>query len=241
MTIRRLIVLVLMLAAGAGRTAHAQAILVLIFGDKFASENLQGGIKVDLTWSTLSGLAGAERRRSFDVGGFIEFRLNPTFSIQPEFTFKAPAGAEGLPFATTGDAGVDSLFATASDVSVTRTLGYVTIPILMKVTLGRLRLGVGPQASYVVKAFDRYTGTVSREDDLAYDVSLWPRVNKLEFGANILAEFALSGSRGLQSMRVRASWYRALGDALTDAPGINDVLALGLGIPIGGPRAAAPQ
>lgn len=235
----RIALAIVALALTACRVAQGQAILVLIFGDKFASENLQGGIKVDLAWSTLVGLPDAERSRSFAVGGFIEVRVGSRFSIQPEFTFKSPAGARGLPYAPTGSARVDSAFATATNVSVTRTLGYITIPILAKVTLGRFRLGIGPQVGYVVKAFDHYTGTVARENDLSYDVSLWSRVQRWDAGVNLLAEVAVSPARGLQSLRVRAGWYRAFGDALSDAPGKNDVLTVGLGIPIGGPKAAA--
>jgi hypothetical protein len=227
------------LAVTACSAAHGQAILVLIFGDKFASEKLQGGIKVDLAWSTLAGLPDAERLRSFAVGGFLEFRLGTRVSIQPEFTFKFPAGAKGLPFTSTGEPRVDSAFATASDVTVARTLGYVTVPLLAKVTFGRLRLGAGPQIGYVVKAFDHYTGSVARENDLSYDVALWSRVNRWDAGVSVLAEFALSGKPGLQSLRVRVNWYRAFSDALSDTPGKNDILAFGLGIPIGGPKAAA--
>ncbi len=218
------------------RSAGAQAILILIFGDKIASERLQGGIKGDLVWSTLVGTPGADRRLSYDFGGFLELRLGRRFSMQPEFTFKSPAGATGLPFAPTGEPAVDSAFAHATDVSVTRTLGYVTLPILAKVTLGRVGLSAGPQFGYVVKATDRYTGTVARADDLDFDVSLWPRVNRWDVGVSVLAEYALSTRGTFHGLRVRASWYRAFGDALDDAPGRNDALGLGLGLPIGGPQ-----
>ncbi|HXE84574.1 MAG TPA: hypothetical protein VN513_14715, partial [Gemmatimonadales bacterium] len=52
--------------------ARGQALLVLLFGDKFASERVQGGIKFDVVGSTLSGVPNAERLRSWDLGGFIE-------------------------------------------------------------------------------------------------------------------------------------------------------------------------
>jgi Outer membrane protein beta-barrel domain len=216
------------------RAAGAQAILILIFGDKIASEWLQGGIKADLVWSTLAGTPDADRRRSYGFGGFLELRVGQRFSIQPEFTFKSPAGATGLPFTPTGRAEVDAAFATASDVSVTRTLGYVTLPVLAKVKFGRFAISAGPQVGYVVKATDHYTGTVAREDDLTYDASLWSRVNRWDTGVSVLAEFSPSTKRGFQTLRVRASWYRAFGDALGDAPGRNDALGLGLGLPIGG-------
>ena len=83
------------------QAARAQALLVLLFGDKFASEKVQGGIKFDVVTSTLSGLAGAARLRSWDLGGFLEVKLSDRLSIQPEFTFKSPAGAQGLPFVPT--------------------------------------------------------------------------------------------------------------------------------------------
>jgi hypothetical protein len=237
MRCRSTLLAVTLLGAGC-RPATAQAILVLIFGDKFASQSLQGGIKVDLAWSTLAGLPDARRMRSLAVGGFLELKFGSRFSLQPEFTFKSPAGARGLPYTPSGNAHVDSAFAVASDVSVTRTLGYLTFPILAKVTLGPVRLGIGPQLGYVVKAFDRYTGTVTRENDLSYDAALWSQVNYWDAGVSVLAELALSPRRGLQSLRIRATWYRAFGDALRDAPGRNDVLAVGVGIPIGGPKAA---
>jgi hypothetical protein len=220
--------------------ARAQALLVLLFGDKFASEHVQGGIKFDVVGTTLSGLSGAARLRSWDLGGFIEVKLSDRVSIQPEFTFKSPAGAADLPFSPTGVPAVDSAFAGATGVSVARTLGYVTIPILIKLRAGRFAVGVGPQIGYIVRAEDRYTGTVSREDDLSYTVGLWSRVNRWDSGVNAVVEFALAPRLGLHSMRVRAIWYHGFGDALSDAPGTNDTVGLGFGLPIGGPRQAEP-
>jgi len=220
---------------------RGQALLVLLFGDKFASENVQGGIKFDVVWSTLSGHSGAERLRSWDLGGFLEVKLNSRLSIQPEFTFKSPAGARALPFVPTGQPDVDSAFAAASDVSVTRTLGYITVPLLLKVKAGRFNLGVGPQLGYVVKAEDHYIGTLARSDDLSYAQSLWSRVNRWDAGVNVLGEFALAPGLGLHSMRIRLAWYHAFGDALSDSPGTNDGLSIGFGLPIGGPSQTTPS
>lgn len=216
--------------------ASAQALLVLLFGDKFASENVQGGIKFDVVWTTLSGLSGAERLRSWDLGGFLDVKLNSRLSLQPEFTFKVPAGAQSLPFVPTGQPAVDSAFAAASNVSVTRQLGYVTVPVLLKLKAGRFHFAAGPQIGYVVKAEDHYIGTVTRTDDLSYTHSLWSRVNRWDTGVNLLGEFALAPSLDIRSMRVRVSWYHAFGDALSDAPGANDSFAVGFGLPIGGPK-----
>jgi len=218
------------------RAARGQALLVLLFGDKFASENVQGGIKFDVVYSTLAGLSGAARLRSWDLGGFLEVRLNDRLSIQPEFTFKSPAGARDLAFTPTGQPEIDSAFAVARDVSVARTLGYVTVPIMLKVKAGRFAFGAGPQLGYIVRAEDRYTGTLSREDDLSYTVGLWSRVNRWDTGLSALAEFSLAPKLGLHSMRIRAVWYHAFGDALSDAPGANDTIGIGFGLPIGGPR-----
>ena len=149
------------------QAARAQALLVLLFGDKFASEKVQGGIKFDVVTSTLSGLSGAARLRSWDLGGFLEVKLSDRLSIQPEFTFKSPAGAQNLPFVPTGVAAVDSAFAGASDVSVARTLGYITFPILVKVKTGRGCFGIGPQHGDVVSAENSNRGTEAREDDLS--------------------------------------------------------------------------
>jgi hypothetical protein len=185
-------------------------------------------------------LAGAERLRSWDLGGFLEVRINSSLSVQPEFTFKVPAGAQSLPFVPTGQPDVDGAFAGASDVSVTRKLGYITVPLLLKVHAGRFHFGVGPQLGYVVKAEDRSVGTVLRKGDLSYTQALWSRVNRWDSGVNVLGEFSLAPSLGLRSMRIRVSWYHAFGDALSDAPGANDGFAVGFGLPIGGPQGTKP-
>jgi hypothetical protein len=217
------------------RAIHAQALLVLLFGDKFASENVQGGVKFDIVATTLAGLPEAERTWSWALGGFVEVKLGGRLSIQPELTFKSSAGAEGLPFVPTGRPDVDNVFAAATDVSLTRTLGYITIPVLLKVTAGRFRFGAGPQIGYVVRAEDRYVGSVAREDDLSYTRSLWSRVNYWDGGFSLLGEFALTPHLGLRSMRVRVTWYRGFGDVLNDTPGQNDGLGIGFALPIGGP------
>ena len=227
-----------LLCAAPFEVGRAQALLVLLFGDKFASENVQGGIKFDVVWTTLSGQAGAERLRSWDLGGFLEVKLNNRLSVQPEFTFKVPAGAQSLPFVPTGQSDVDSAFAAASDVSVTRQLGYITVPLLLKVKAGRFAFAAGPQIGYVVKAEDHYIGTVTRTDDLTYTQSLWSRVNRWDTGMNLLGEFALAPSLAIRSMRIRVSWYHAFGNALSDAAGKNDSFGVGFGLPIGGPKAA---
>ena len=219
----------------ASEAAPAQALLVLLFGDKFASDHVQGGIKFDVVGTTLSGLSGAARLRSWDLGGFLEVKLNNRLSLQPEFTFKSPAGAQSLPFVATGEPAVDSAFAAASDVSVRRTLGYITVPLLLKVTAGRFRLGAGPQFGYVVKAEDRYTGTITRTNDLSYTQGLWSRVNRWDTGMSVVGEFAVAPSLGIRSMRIRITWYHGFGDALSDAPGVNDSFGVGFGLPIGGP------
>jgi len=227
--------LIALLCVMASKAAPAQALLVLLFGDKFASENVQGGIKFDVVSTTLSGLAGAARVRSWDLGGFLEVKLNNRLSVQPEFTFKSPAGAQSLPFVGTGEPAVDSAFAGATAVSVTRTLGYITVPLLLKVTAGRFRVAAGPQFGYVVKAEDHYIGTITRSNDLTYTQGLWSRVNHWDVGVSVVGEFALAPSQKLRSMRIRIIWYHGFGDALSDAPGVNDSFGVGFGLPIGGP------
>jgi hypothetical protein len=57
---------------------------------------------------------------------------------------------------------------------------------------------------------------------------------------NILGELALAPGLGIRSMRIRVSWYHAVGDALSDTPGANDSFGVGLGLPIGGPKSTKP-
>ena len=69
-------------------------------------------------------------------------------------------------------------------------------------------------------------------------MGLWSRVNRWDGGVTAMAEFALAPKLGLHSMRIRALWYHAFSDALSDAPGANESFGIGFGLPIGGPRQA---
>ena len=87
---------------------------------------------------------------------------------------------------------------------------------------------MGPQIGYVVRAEDHYTGTVARENDLSYTVSLWSRVNRWDGGVNALSGISTSrpGSVSRACASARAGITRS-GSAHLCAPGTNDTFMLG--------------
>lgn len=86
-----------------------------------------------------------------NFGGFAEFGLNEKFSIQPELTFSS-MGSKG----TESELDVNWNEITTS---VTYSLNYISIPLLVKYKVSDFSFGVGPQlgilASSKIKAMGR--------------------------------------------------------------------------------------
>jgi len=52
-----------------------------------------------------------------------------------------------------------------TDISVTRSFNYITLPVFIKYNLGSFKLGLGGQLGYLTSATDVYTGYTFRGDD----------------------------------------------------------------------------
>ena len=109
----RLLVMVLAIVFCLNATAHSQALLILLFGDKLSTENFQMGINFSIALPNINGIDGTSINTGWAFGMFGEIKINETWSLQPELTLKTPGGAKDLPYIGTGDPAVDSIITDA--------------------------------------------------------------------------------------------------------------------------------
>ena len=151
---RRLLAFLFVFAAAGGvnpAPVSSQILLVILFGDKLSSESLQVGIKLDRAFTSLTDLEGADVRSGWAFGAFAEIPLGETWGVQPELTLTTPGGAQTFVGDPTGNPTLDGVF---SEVSVTRKLSYSNLGVPLRVLVGRIALGLGPQIGYLRKADD---------------------------------------------------------------------------------------
>ena len=135
-----------MITMSAGLVHGQAALLVLIFGDKVASENFYFSLKAGANFSTIHGLEGGEYRWGPNFGLVNNIRINDRFYLMPEFLPLSTRGIKEIPVENTNIPGLDELL--EQPESMDRTLSYIDIPILLRANLGeRLSVSAGPQIS----------------------------------------------------------------------------------------------
>jgi len=145
---------VLLLAGSA--PARAQVLIGALFGDKLASEHFNLGFEVGLDFSTLDGLAGAERVKHPVFGLFADWRFSEHLHFTGAFLPIGGRGASNLSPVPTGDPALDGQTAGAP---ATRSLSTIEFPLRLAWAPKRdsgFRAGAGPSFALIVGANDRY-------------------------------------------------------------------------------------
>ena len=136
--------------------ARAQVLMGYLFGEKLATPTFNMGFEVGVNFSTLEGPADAERMNRTVFGLFGDWRFSENLHMVGAVLPFAGRGAQGLAPVPTGDPGFDGQTAGGH---MTRSLGYVEIPVLLKWAPEReegFRIGAGPSLGVVTGATDRF-------------------------------------------------------------------------------------
>jgi hypothetical protein len=118
-------------------------LLVGIAGAANAQTGVKYGLKGGFNGATFSGTnsKGSEYKAGFAAGGFLNFGVSDLFSIQPELLYSQKG------------ASVDN-FQGVGGTTFKSTLGYLDVPIMLRVTAGDDGKGpffeAGPQGSFVL-------------------------------------------------------------------------------------------
>jgi hypothetical protein len=199
--------------------AHPQAaLLVLLLGDKVASENFYFSLKLGGNFAKLSGIDDTKTYSGINFGLLATIKISEKFSLVPEFAPLSPKGAKNIPLRPTGNIGLDALL--QNSANTVRALNYIDMPVVAKYQVNeRLSVGAGPYLSILTSATDVFNAKVFKEDDLRFEEDIKSNLNTLDYGMVFEASFSLSNARGGKGLVIHARYQMGLGNILKDNPG----------------------
>jgi hypothetical protein len=228
------LLLVITVAFAFQTASNAQALLMLLFGDKLSTEKFQMGINAAVTASDIAGITDAKFRYSWAFGAFGEVKFNDDWFLHFNLTAKTPGGAKNVqPFEEI----IPEIDTLTTDISITRSFNYITLPVYIKYRLGAVKLGVGGQLGYLTSASDLYEGYTFLGDDLSMDRNIRDKLNLWDAGVTGIIDYYFKPEAKMKSMRISLTYYYGLTDILKDNPGDpwrNSIFLLSLAIPMGG-------
>lgn len=171
------------------------ALLVLIFGDKAATENFHFSLKLGLNYSIIHGYEDGKNGLSLNFGLVNNIRLTDRLSLIPEFIPLASRQIKNVPVLTTGNPDLDDLLVEVE--SSDRKLSYIDIPVLLKVKLNdRFSIAAGPQFSILTSATDTYKSSPIDGTILNTELDIQSALRGFDAGAVIDLECILVYPKG---------------------------------------------
>ena len=152
---KKLFSLLLITTLSSGVVKGQAALLVIIFGEKAATENFHFSLKAGLNYSMITNFDEGKNRTGFNFGLVNNIKLTEKFSLLPEFIALSPRGVQDIPTLSTGIPELDELLGNPEFTD--RKLNYIDIPVLVKYHISkRWSISAGPQVSFLVSAEDIY-------------------------------------------------------------------------------------
>ena len=169
-----LLLAVVMTAAYAPPARSQAALLVLLFGEKVASENFYFSLKVGVNVADVSGVDGGSVPTGINFGLLATIKISDRFSLIPEFAPLSRKGVKNIPYLPSGIAELDNLITPPSASQMS--LNYIDIPVIAKYQLSeKLSIGTGPQFGILTSSSNTYDNVVQPDDVLRYtQESRWP-------------------------------------------------------------------
>jgi hypothetical protein len=172
--------------------ARAQVLIGYLLGNVLSTKTFNIGFEIGANFSTLDGLAGAERANSTVFGLFYDWRFSEHFHLGGSMLPIAERGAQSLTPIPTGDPEIDGQ---TSDGTLQRSIRYVELPVLLKWAPNReegIRIGVGPSFGFITGALDRYEATTALGSKYVLENDIEGQMPGLDFGISADVEWRFS-------------------------------------------------
>ena len=194
------------------------ALLVLIFGDKVATENFYFSLKLGATYSIIHGYEDGKNATSLNFGLVNNIKLTEKLSLIPEFLPLSSRGIKDVPVLSTGDPDLDDLLVDVE--SSDRKLSYIDIPVLLRVKLAeRLSVSAGPQISFLTGAADTYKSSPIDDVILTTELDIKSEINTIDAGAVIDLEYILVPPRGGKGINIYVRYSKGFVDLVKESSG----------------------
>lgn len=181
----------LIVTFSSGLVKGQAALLVLIFGEKAATENFHFSLKAGVNYSIISNIEEGKNRTGFTFGLVNNIKLTEKFSLLPEFIALSPRGAQDIPTLSTGIPELDELLGNPEFTD--RKLNYIDIPVLVKYHISkRWSISAGPQISFLVSATDIYRSSPIDGLTLKSELDIKDAFNNIDLAAVLDLTFVVS-------------------------------------------------
>jgi len=203
------IVLLLTFFVCSNSIANGQAaLIVLLLGDKVATEKFHLSIDAGLNISSLPGLHQQQSTHGlyFGLGTFI--KLNEKWALTPEFKPLSPRGAKQV-------APMRDYAATLSSASYSFALNYIDVPVLVQYKLNeKLFASAGPQISFLTSATQVATGTIPAGTTVDIKEKMKSNFSSTYFSFPIEAGYHLSDARKGKGMDLKIRYAFGLSNMI---------------------------
>ncbi|WP_121665663.1 porin family protein [Mesonia aquimarina] len=210
--------------------ANGQVLISLIFGDKLNSDKIEFGLEGGLVNSNIGEIDNAKRSNGFNLGFYFDFKLTEKSYIHTGVIVKSPLGTKNISPYSLGNENLDILL---QEASIKRKLRYFNVPALFKYKLHKqFFIEGGVQTGLLVKAFDEFSASVQKEDDLVFKNDIKDEITTLDFGLVAGLGYRLIKGNGIT---IGVRYYGGLVDIQKNINGMqqNNAFYFYAGIPIG--------
>ena len=124
--------------------------MAIIFADKVASEEFNLSLEFGWNFSTVSNFTDIKRTNATIFGLGCNFKLSEQFYLSPLVCFLSKRKFNFSSYSlNTGNDNIDNEFMNKSGDG---NLSYIDVPVLLWYEINKVRLGVGPQVSFLTKS-----------------------------------------------------------------------------------------
>lgn len=181
------------------------AILALIFGDQVASEEFNLSLELGWNFSTVSNFSDIKRTSATNFGLGANFKLSEKFYLSPSVFFLSKRKFKFSSFTlNTGNENIDNEFINTSGES---NLSYIDIPILLWYEINKIRIGVGPQVSFLTKSNLVFNGV-----DGDFTQYIKDDTNNVDYGLMASISYELGKARKGKGIFIQARYYQGFTD-----------------------------
>lgn len=185
------------------KTNGQAALLVLLFGDKVASENFYFSLKAGANISNITDTEKSSFATGFNFGLLANIKLSDRFYLVPEFAPLSPKGAKNILKHTTGSEDLDNLLANVDNSKIE--LNYIDIPIVLKYyPTETFNIGFGPYFSFLTSANNYYNFSADGAGELEIYNKIESEFSNFDFGLLFEIAYAPWRKGGLDELNFHA-------------------------------------
>lgn len=202
MSKRIIIISAIFLSSLGLQKANGQAaLLALIFGDQVASEQFNLSLELGWNYSTISNFEELKRANAVNFGLGTNFKLSEKFYLSPTVYFLSKRSLKFNSYSlNTGNDILDMEFQNTSGES---NISYIDIPVLLWYQMNKVRLGIGPQVSFLTNSTLLFKGA---DGDFTQNVK--DQTNSTDYGIMASVSYELGKARRGKGLFIQLRYYQ---------------------------------